>query len=246
MGPWGFVSLLLVSLLGQHPAVATAVHVDHTDGVAPSHPDPQPPAVSQQSADAASVVPPGNSTPRPNVTTTYTPTPSTALHVQSHAHNGVHHPLAGFTTPAHPTQPPNDVRRSQPAVPVKSEPEGQDPVVEGRQRYPGYNRPYYPNRRPGRQRYPGYNRPYYPNRRPGYNRPGGYYPNRRRPYRPYRPYLRDYLVEPEFETYGEPDYGEPAYRRASNIGRVLEAFLRVVTRIVGSGKPGTVKGTAVG
>ncbi|KAL1423739.1 hypothetical protein MTO96_020804 [Rhipicephalus appendiculatus] len=133
-----------------------------------------------------------------------------------------------FTMPQTPTPPAAGVPQAAKAVASqKSESAGEGAAPEGRRRRPGYNRPYSPYQRPGYQR-PGYQRPGYQRpgyQRPGYQRPGGY-PSRY----PYRPYLREYLVDPEFEPY------DPVYERSSSLGHVLDAFVRVITRISSVGK----------
>ncbi|XP_070391284.1 uncharacterized protein [Dermacentor albipictus] len=219
MGPQALVLVLLVGFCGREMATATPVYVDQPDGAPPSHPDPLPPAGDHQNANSVGAVS-QESTPGPHVST-QTARPSTALHVQSHAVNGAHH-HASVTTASPQTPAPSAAGVPQAAqASPKSQSAGERAAPEERRRRPGYNRPYYPQR-PQRP-----HSPYRPYNRPGYQRPGGY-PSRY----PYRPYLREQLVDPEFEP-----YDDPAYRKSSSLGYVLDAFVRVLTRIVSVGKP---------
>ncbi|KAH8041477.1 hypothetical protein HPB51_016922 [Rhipicephalus microplus] len=223
MGPRALVLVLLVGWCGQELATATPVYADQHDAAPPSHPDPpQQSAPDHQNANSPGAVT-KDSTLAPHAST-QTASPSTALHVQSHVVNGVHHRVVTTFTPTTPTPPAAGVLPATKAsASPKSESAGEGAAPEGRRRRPGYNRPYYPQRPYRPYNRPGYQRPGY--QRPGYQRPG--YPSRY----PYRPYLREYLVDPDFES-----YDDPAYQRSSSLGYVLDAFVRVITRIASVGK----------
>lgn len=138
--------------------------------------------------------------------------------------NGAHH-YASVTTASPQTPAPSAAGVPQVAQTQdshKSLSAGESAAPEERRRRPGYNRPYYPQRP---------QRPYRPYR--PYNRPGGY-PSRY----PYRPYLREQLVDPEFEP-----YDDPAYRKSSSLGYVLDAFVRVLTRILSKPAKHSKKGS---
>ncbi|KAH6936531.1 hypothetical protein HPB50_018930 [Hyalomma asiaticum] len=223
MGPRALVLILLVGWCGRDLATATPVYADQHDAAPPSQPDPQQHAADHHSENSAGTVTQG-STSLPHVST-QTARPSTALHVLSHAVNGAHHhPSLTTFRPETPTPSSASVPQAvKTTVTQKLQQGGEDGVPEGRRRRPGgYNRPYYPQRP-----YRPYNRPYRPYNRPGYQRPG--YPSRY----PYRPYFREHLIDPEFEP-----YDDPAYRRSSSLGYVLDAFVRVITRIASVGKTG--------
>ncbi|KAH7968795.1 uncharacterized protein LOC119381125 [Rhipicephalus sanguineus] len=223
MGPRALVLVLLVGWCGRQLAAATPVYADQQGAAPPSHPDSQQPALDHQDAHSSGAVK-QESTAIPHVPT-QSATPSTALHVQSHAVNGVPHRSVTTLRPPTPTPPAAGVPQAAKTVASqKSQSAGESAAPEGRRRRPGgYNRPYYPQRPYRPYNRPGYQRPGY--QRPGYQRPG--YPSRY----PYRPYLREYLVDPEFEP-----YDDPAYRGSSSLGYVLDAFVRVITRIASVGK----------